>query len=51
MRVEKAIKGNLIYFIRNDKAKVERQFDFFIADKSEGLTQAEMARPNHLIEA
>lgn len=34
----KAIKGNLIHFIRNNNAKVERQFDFFMADKSEVLT-------------
>ena len=41
----KAIKGNLIYFITNANAKVERQFDFFVADMS-GLTQAGMARLN-----
>lgn len=29
----KAIKGNLIYFIRNDNIKVEKQFDFFMTDK------------------
>ena len=46
----KAIKGNLIYFIRNDNAKVERQFDFLMADKSEGLTQAGMARLNQSTE-
>ena len=27
---------------RNDNAKVERQFGFFMADNSEGLTQARM---------
>ena len=47
----KAIKGNLIYFITNANAKVERQFDFFVADMSEGLTQAGMARLNQSIEA
>ena len=47
----KAIEENLIYFIRSDNAKVERQFDFFMADKSEGLTQAGMVRPNQSIEA
>ena len=46
----KATKGNLINFIRNDNAKIERQFDFFMEDKS-GLTQAGMARLNHSIEA
>ena len=40
----KYIKGSLIYFIRKDNTKVERQFDFFIVGKSEGLTQAGMAR-------
>ena len=47
----KAIEGNIIYFIRNDNAKVERQFDFVLADKSAGLTQAGMVRLNQLIEA
>ena len=47
----KSHQGNLIYFIRNYNAKVERQFDLFMADKSEGLTQAGMARPNLSIEA
>ena len=46
----KSTKGNLIYFIRNDNAKIERQFDFFMEEKS-GLTQAGMARLNHWIEA
>ncbi|PFX12313.1 hypothetical protein AWC38_SpisGene23752 [Stylophora pistillata] len=42
----KAANGNLIYFIRNDNVKVEKQFEFFMADKSEGLAQAGMARLN-----
>lgn len=37
------IIGSLIYFNRNDNTKVENQFDFFMADQSEGLTQAGMA--------
>lgn len=37
------IIGSLIYFNRNDNTKVENQFDFFMADPSEGLTQAGMA--------
>ena len=46
----KAITGNLIYLTTNDNGRVERQFDFFMADKSEGLTQAGMARLNQSIE-
>ena len=42
--------ANLIYFIRNDYGKVERQFAFFMADESEGLTQAGMARLNQSID-
>ena len=41
----------LSYFIRNDNAKVERQFDFSTADKSEGLTQGGTARLNQSIKA
>ena len=47
----KAITGNLIYLTTNDNGRVERQFDFFMADKSEGLTQAGMAKLNQSIEA
>ena len=47
----KGIKGNLICFIRNNKVKVERNFDFFMAGKSEGLTQAGMGRLNQSNEA
>ncbi|PFX21218.1 hypothetical protein AWC38_SpisGene14301 [Stylophora pistillata] len=47
----KAAKGNLIYFIRNDNVKVKKQFEFFMADRSEGLAQAGMARLNQSIEA
>ena len=47
----KAIKGNLIYFIRSDNKNVENQFDFFMANQSEGLTQAGMAGLNQPIEA
>ena len=47
----KAIKGNLIYIIRNDDAKVEKQFDFFMENKSEGLTRAGMAKLNQSMEA
>ena len=42
----KAIKRNHIYLIRNDNAKVDRQFDFFMEDKPEGLTQARMTGLN-----
>ena len=42
--------ANLIYFIRNDNGKAERQFAFFMADESEGLTQAGMARLNQSID-
>ncbi|PFX34131.1 hypothetical protein AWC38_SpisGene1013 [Stylophora pistillata] len=47
----KAIKDSLIYFIRNDTINVLKQFNFFMIDKSEGLTQAGMARLNQSIEA
>ena len=47
----KAIKGNLIYFIRSDNKNVENQFDFFTANQSEGLTQAGRAGLNQSIEA
>lgn len=30
--------------MRNDNAKVERQFDFFLADNSEDFTQAGMTK-------
>ena len=46
-----ANKGNLVYFIRNDFAGVERQFDFFVPGASHGLTQAGLARLNQSIEA
>ena len=46
-----AQKGNLMYFIRNDAAGVERQFDFFMPDASHGLTQEGLARLNQSIEA
>ena len=38
----RTIKGNLIYFVGNENDKVERQLDSFMAEKSEGLTQAGM---------
>ncbi|PFX13410.1 Uromodulin [Stylophora pistillata] len=47
----KAIKGNLIYFIRNDNIKVQKQLDFFMTDKSEGLTQAGLGRLIQSVEA
>ena len=47
----KVIKGNLIYFIRSDNKNVENQFDFFMENKSEGLTQAGMAGLNQPTEA
>ena len=37
--------------MRKDNAKVEKRFDFFMADKSEGLTQAGMARLSQSIKA
>ena len=46
----KADKGSLIYFIRNDD-NTEKQFDYFIIDRSSGLSQAGMARLNQSIEA
>jgi hypothetical protein len=45
----KAADGNLINLIRNDLA--EKQFDYFMISKSEGLSQAGMARLNQSIEA
>ena len=45
----KAIDGNLINFIRNDLAK--NQFDHFMIQGSEGLSQAGTARLNQSIEA
>ena len=43
-------KADLIYLIRNDNARVGRQFNL-MADKSEGLTQAGMAILNQSIKA
>ena len=47
-KTKKTIRGKG-YVIRNDNAKVKRQF--FMEDKSKGLTQAGMARLNQAIEA
>ena len=41
----------MIYFIRSDDKNVENQFDFFMANQSEGLTQAGRAELNQSIEA
>lgn len=40
----KPVKGSIIYFIRSDNRKDENQFDFLMAHKSQGLTQADMTR-------
>ena len=40
-----------MYFRKDDDKKVERHFNYFIADKSEGLTQAGMVRLNQSNEA
>ena len=37
--------------MRKNNVKAEKRFDFFMADKSEGLKQAGMARLNQSIEA
>ena len=41
----------MTHFIRNDNKNVENQLDFFMANQSEGLTQAGMARLNQSIKA
>lgn len=43
IKVEKPSK-EVVYFIRKDNRKDENQFDFLMAHKSQGLTQADMAR-------
>ena len=46
----KASDGNAVYFIRNDDG-TENQFDFFVPDEAQGLTQAGLSRLNQSIEA
>ena len=46
-----AQKGNLIYFIKNDDEGTSHQFDWFILENSEGLTEAGMSRLNQSIES
>ena len=46
-----ALKGNLIYFIKNDDEGTSHQIDWFMLENSEGLTQAGMSRLNQSIEA
>ena len=43
-------KGNNLHFIRNDQG-ADRQFEYFVPDKSNGLTKAGLARINQSIEA
>ena len=45
-----AQKGNLTYFIRNDD-ETSHQFDWFMLENSDELTQAGMSRLNQSIEA
>ena len=42
--------GNLLDFIRNDQG-ADRQFDYFVPDYAQGLTQAGLSRLNQSIEA
>ena len=46
----KASDGNAVYFIRNDDG-TENQFDFFVPDEAQGLTQTGLSRLNQSIEA
>ena len=46
----KASDGNAVYFIRNDDG-TENQFDFFVPDEAQGLTQAGLSHLNQSIEA
>ena len=46
----KASDGNAVYFIRNDDG-TENQFDFFVPNEAQGLTQAGLSRLNQSIEA
>ena len=43
-------KGNILGFIRNRQG-ADRQFDWFVPDKANGLTQAGLSRLNQSIEA
>ena len=38
-------KGNKLHFIRNDQG-ADRQFEYFVPEKSNGLTQAGLSRIN-----
>ena len=42
--------GNLLDFIRNDQG-ADRQFEYFVPDYAQGLTQAGLSRLNQSIEA
>ena len=46
----KASDSNAVYFIRNDDG-TENQFDFFVPDEAQGLTQAGLSRLDQSIEA
>ena len=50
MRVARAAKATLCFFIRNDDG-TENQFDFFVPDEAQELTQAGLSRLNQSIEA
>ena len=43
-------KGNILGFIRNGQG-ADRQFDWFVPDKANGLTQAGISRLNQSVEA
>ena len=45
-----ASDGNLVYFIRNDDG-TSKQFEYFVPDFSQGLTQVGLSRLNQSIEA
>ena len=43
-------KGNKLEYIRNDQG-ADRQFEYFVPDKAQGLTQSGLSRLNQSIEA
>ena len=45
-----ASDGNAVYFIRNDDGAA-KQFEYFVADYAQGLTQTGLSRLNQTIEA
>ena len=45
-----ASDGNLVYFIRNDDG-TSKEFEYFVPDFSQGLTQVGLSRLNQSIEA